>query len=373
MSTADTVKMYIPIEAIIGEKINDTTDNMVLPALAIKNINDNFEYIRRKIQGHINEQDLDSLFVETLRANTIITNTLIANTLYATYGDITELTVDRLESNDTRVARYWDGDTTDLNYIKIVDQTMSLVTASVVFDGETPQTTQHVDRNGTALYYNDSATAETYQEVGMSTTETAYPVTVYQYTELVKAKFSFDLIDGVYVPRITLGAGSGTGDNDKAFILKPTSKFVIEYYVPGTGARRAIEMDADGVHIIGGAVFEVDSVITGIVQVWVQADMPAAAKANDVWIDTDDYTRYDKTAISGTTTLVTSDNELITVSGTFTLTLHEATVAGIIKKIYNIGTGIVTLAGTINGVTNMLLYPSESVELITDGSGWRVL
>lgn len=107
------------------------------------------------------------------------------------------------------------------------------------------------------------------------------------------------------------------------------------------------------------------------IKIFVQTDQPTTAKAKDLWVDTDDYSRYDVKSITGTATLSVSDNEVITVSGTFTLTLHEATMAGIIKKIHNTGTGIVTLAGLINGVTNMYLYPGESVELITDGTGWR--
>jgi hypothetical protein len=103
----------------------------------------------------------------------------------------------------------------------------------------------------------------------------------------------------------------------------------------------------------------------------VQADTPAEAKTDDVWVDTDDYSRYSKRAYTTTATIYEYTDEFITANGTFTITLHDGTNAGIVKKIYNIGTGVVTIAGTINGVTNMLLYPGESVELITDGSGWR--
>lgn len=106
-------------------------------------------------------------------------------------------------------------------------------------------------------------------------------------------------------------------------------------------------------------------------KLYVQPNTPTGAETKSVWIDTDDYTRYDATALTGNTTLDVSDNEVITCSGTITVTLHAGTTAGIIKKIYNIGTGIVTVAGTINGLTNMYLYPTESVELTTDGTNWR--
>jgi hypothetical protein len=119
----------------------------------------------------------------------------------------------------------------------------------------------------------------------------------------------------------------------------------------------------------GGA--DLDTTFDALHNLYVQTTEPAEAVANDVWVDTDDYSRYDKTALTEAATLTTSSNEFITASGTFTVTLHAGTSAGIIKKIYNIGTGLVTIAGTINGVANMMLYPNESVELITDGTNWR--
>ena len=105
--------------------------------------------------------------------------------------------------------------------------------------------------------------------------------------------------------------------------------------------------------------------------VYIQTEEPSEAAVGSLWVDLSNYSRYDKTNITSAAALQVDDNEVILVSGTLTLTLHSAAIAGIIKKIYNIGTGIVTLAGTINGAANMYLYPKESVELITDGNGWR--
>lgn len=126
------------------------------------------------------------------------------------------------------------------------------------------------------------------------------------------------------------------------------------------------------------ATYEGDAIIMGgpmimpnNPQLWVQPDLPTASKTNDLWADTDDYSRYDITTLTAATVLNESDNEVIEANGTFTLTLHAATNPGIIKKIYNVGSGIITIEGTINGGVNLLLYPGESVELITDGSGWR--
>ena len=103
----------------------------------------------------------------------------------------------------------------------------------------------------------------------------------------------------------------------------------------------------------------------GMYQFWVQPSMPVA-KAKDVWIDTDDYSRYDVLALSNSSTLSASSPEIIIANGTFAITLHAATMPGIVKKIYNVGSGIITIAGV-----NLQLYPGESAELITDGNGWR--
>jgi hypothetical protein len=81
--------------------------------------------------------------------------------------------------------------------------------------------------------------------------------------------------------------------------------------------------------------------------------------------------RYEVTTLTADKTLLESDSEVIFAKGAITITLHEATTPGIIKKIYNIGDEIVTLIGTEKGKTNAILYPNESVELITDGSVWR--
>ena len=110
------------------------------------------------------------------------------------------------------------------------------------------------------------------------------------------------------------------------------------------------------------------SIGTGLIQLWVQNDVPTAAKLRDVWIDTDNFSRYDKLELSASRNLLVSDNEMIIASGTITITLHNPSTPGIIKKIYNIGTGIVTIVGA----ETSYLYPGESVEFITDGSGWRV-
>lgn len=117
--------------------------------------------------------------------------------------------------------------------------------------------------------------------------------------------------------------------------------------------------------------FYLKQVAIGGKAVWVQPDVPTTATNGDVWVDTDDYTRYDRLVVATGCGLSPAGPEYIVASGTFLIALHDPTEPGIIKKIYNAGTGIITLQGFINGLDNMYLYPGESVELITNGSEWR--
>jgi len=64
------------------------------------------------------------------------------------------------------------------------------------------------------------------------------------------------------------------------------------------------------------------------VQIYVQDDTPTGAKSKALWVDTNDYSRYDKTALTAETILTENSNEFITASGTFTMTLHAATSSG---------------------------------------------
>lgn len=248
MATAYDKNVYIPLEPIIGEVVGrgkNGDDLYQLPAASIKKLNDTLWSIVKKVQGNINLSDLDSLAVDELRANVVISNTVITNNLYATYGDIAELTTDRLLSAD-KVARYWASDTSDINYISIQGEYIKFITGST-----TGSTTQHTDRDSNLLYYNGEVTAETYKTVGMSTTVTAYPVTVYSYTEQIKASIAFIEDGEYYTPVITLGAGSGTGDYGKGFIYKDTDGLVNKYLHSTTGAEQIIKATDDGISVSG--------------------------------------------------------------------------------------------------------------------------
>lgn len=186
---------------------------------------------------NIREIDANITRIKNLEAETVITNTIVTQSLYGERGTIAELTVDRLETSD-KVRNYLNGDTSDVNYIRIYDQNIHFITAST--DGA--QTEQVRDRKGNPLYWTDDTFKVT------TLTETDYPVTVYVYTEQVKAKIAFDYVDGTYIPRITLGAGTGAGDNDKLIITKSEDSAQI-LYKTDSGKETAINLsdfvDAD--------------------------------------------------------------------------------------------------------------------------------
>jgi len=306
------------------------------------------------------------VFDGTLTADTIeALQALITNSFYAEKGYIAELTVDELDTSD-KIQRYLDSDTSDVNYQKIFDQQHKFISA-VASSGYTQAKT----RDNQSLYWTDAT------RVAATTTVTAYPVYVYNYTETSKLEIGFEYVGTAYIPKLILGTSTGAGgspDSGRAKIYKDSTGFYIDYFNSLDGTKNTFKITDDGgVSFSSLPTIEHRDItlVEGWNQTWVQDEVPTEAKANDVWVDTDDYTRYDRTILSANTTLATSDNEFILLEGTFAVTLHSATTAGIIKKFYNKGTGIVTLAGTINGKTNMLLYPGESIELITDGSGWR--
>jgi len=193
---------------------------------------------------HIDEGNLSDAFYDTLTAvkvvaQTVISNTVITQNLYAEYGDIADLTVDRLVSGN-KVARYSASDLSDINYIWAQDQSMKLITGTT--DGST---TQHKDRNGALLYWKDA------EKLAMGTEPTSYPVTVYKYTELVKAEFSFafDSASGQQVPKLTLGSGTGVGDNGKAFLYKGMDGLYIDYRSAADGSLRRIMLNDTGIYM----------------------------------------------------------------------------------------------------------------------------
>lgn len=223
--------------------------------------------------NYIFDGTLTASAIEAITASIDVTvsNTVIVNNLYAARGNITELTVDQLDSSD-KVAKYLASDTSDVNYIKIYDQHLDFISAST--NGAT--TVQATDREGTPLYWIDGEHAAT------TTNVTDFPVTIYQYTEAIKMSINFELVNGVYEPKIVLGIGDGTGDkHGTAEIYKETTGVVINYYKSITGDLRQLELSDAGITVTG------NTGEVGLRNVYISATAPANPQLNDLWIDTD--------------------------------------------------------------------------------------
>lgn len=168
-----------------------------------------------------------------------ISEAVITNALYSAQGNVSELTVDWIDTSK-KVSKYLNNDTTDDYYFTGHEVSLTFMRSVVVLDGTTPQTQQLTNRYGTSMYWKQDISTATItdgipyingQRVYMTTDVTAYPVTIYQYTDYVKASFSYEMESGSYEPIISLGYGSGTGNNGKAYIWKSTTGLTIKYIV----------------------------------------------------------------------------------------------------------------------------------------------
>ena len=188
-----------------------------------------------------------------ITGNVDVSGELSARALYAARGDIADLTVDSL-STSRRIVKYLARDTGEDHYIRIREQTVDFVSA--VYAGGR---TQALDPKGMPLYWEDEVYDAVDVELGedgyprklgqrifTTTVETAWPVYVYRYAELVKQSFCFgvDTLTGDYAPVAVFGAGDPAGTN-KAYLLKRRSGFDLRYLPPGA-KEIGIHMGADG-------------------------------------------------------------------------------------------------------------------------------
>jgi len=115
----------------------------------------------------------------------------------------------------------------------------------------------------------------------------------------------------------------------------------------------------------------------------VQAEQPSRLKKGLIWYDTDATGQSISSTVNIATktsayTLVNTD-VVILGNGTFTLTLPTAVgISGKQYRIKNIGTGTITVDGdgseTIDGATTAVLSIQDgSIDIISDGSNWRIL
>lgn len=231
MATANSTQGYIALSQIYGNKNPDGT--YTLNALDVKNLNDNLYSIASKIMGGLTTSDLTSATVDELKAGTVISNTVITNELYSSYGSISNLAVNKLRTDYAKATKFLNSDTSDVNYINIHDETISFITATV------GSGTEQLTDGDRVFYWTD----ETHTQMTSEKT-TDYPVMVYKYTELVKAKIAFQQITTsagttTVMPVFTLGAGTGNGDVGKASIYKSTDGLYLDYCSETDGKVRA--------------------------------------------------------------------------------------------------------------------------------------
>lgn len=184
-------------------------------------------YFDSATSKYVFDGELSASLISALEAefDVTISNTVIVNQLSADKGNIAELTVDRLDTSD-KVQNYLASNTGDVNYIRIADQTVEFVAASTA--GTSIE--QIEDRNGNPVFWLDDTHTGTTLEV------TDYPVLTYVYIEDIKAKITFEDIDGVYTPKIILGAGwytEGGELREQAQIYKGIDGLVVTHTGPG--------------------------------------------------------------------------------------------------------------------------------------------
>jgi hypothetical protein len=215
---------------------------------------ENLRYTLRNLsmEDNFNQADLgkwvDGLDIE---ANTIVSNTVITNELYSEYGAIADLAVDRLRTDYKRAKRYLQGNTAAIDYISIHDEEISFLTGTVKYSETTglPLTEQLHDGDR-YFWWKD--------EVGGQMTsleETDFPVTVFRYDELVKARFHFETIQlagggTTRIPVLIFGAGftaadDPTGTRGKARFFKDETSMNLVYR-NGAGVDTGVYMNDDG-------------------------------------------------------------------------------------------------------------------------------
>lgn len=308
---------------------------------------------------------------------TVLTS-LVTEVLFADQGTIAELTVDRLQTHD-KIQRYLNNDQSDVHWINIQDQYIEFVTSQDC----TGSYENVYSRHGEQMFWKDGT------HTHVTTENTGLPVRQFEYDkELVKLSIMFESDGSNQVPMIALGAGTGiSGDKDgRGFIYKDDGGLYIEYHTYGSGSTPndgdvyRLGLSEAGIDLseFNAITYNPSASILGIIQLWVQPDPPTLAKQNDVWVDTNDYSRYDiKELISGYTIQATDPEVLIVREYGGTITLHSAVGSvGVVKRIHNLAEYTINVevptGETMNGVTDgyITLFPQESLEFISDGTGW---
>lgn len=195
---------------------------------------ENLRYILRNIgPENMNEAEILPWLNDKLEVKTLVSNTVITNELYADYGAIADLTVDELRTDYQKAARYLAGNTAALDYLYIHDEQIEFRSGTVHLDSGTPATEQ-LHHRGRWFWWTDGTHSQM-----TSMEQTAYPVIVYVYDELIKGVFQYEnrTVNGmtVKIPVLTLGAGTGDQsdpDLGKGYLYKGTDS--LRLYLHGS-------------------------------------------------------------------------------------------------------------------------------------------
>lgn len=167
-----------------------------------------------------------------LDGNVDVSGQLSADALYSAFGEIADLSVNRL-STSRRVVKYLAGDTSDDNFIRVAEQSLEFVAG--IAKGTTEQA--H-NPNGELIYWEAdpagaSIGADGYpyangERIFTTTKQTSWPVMVYQYEEQVKRAISFESDGQYYYPVDVFGAGDTNG-KQRGYLVKRQNSLELTY------------------------------------------------------------------------------------------------------------------------------------------------
>ena len=162
-----------------------------------------------------------------LDGNVDVSGQLSADALYAAFGEIADLSVNRL-STSRRVVKYLAGDTSDDNFIRVEGQSLEFVA------GIAKSTTEQAKNpNGELIYWeadpagasigSDGYPYANGERIFTTTKQTSWPVMVYQYEEQVKRAISFESDGQYYYPVDVFGAGDTNGKQRGSLVKRQNS------------------------------------------------------------------------------------------------------------------------------------------------------
>lgn len=167
-----------------------------------------------------------------LDGNVDVSGQLSADALYSAFGEIADLSVNRL-STSRRVVKYLAKDTTDDNFIRVEGQSLEFVA------GIAKSTTEQAKNpNGELIYWeadpagasigSDGYPYANGERIFTTTKQTSWPVMVYQYEEQVKRAISFQSDGQYYYPVDVFGAGDDNG-KQRGYLVKRQNSLELTY------------------------------------------------------------------------------------------------------------------------------------------------